>query len=118
MDTLSVKPPPEPLPKVQARHLERADTAWRARVAGATWKQAAQMAGYATPESAIKGVQSAFGELPPLQAADLRNLWRDRLEVLWRQTLTDIAEQRPGAVTAGVRVAQAAALLDGLNAPV
>jgi hypothetical protein len=38
----------------------------------------------------------------------------DRLEALWRQSVKDVTEQRPGAVTAAVRVSWAAIALDGL----
>lgn len=44
-------------------------------------------------------------------------LWRERLELLYKQALADVHEQRPGAVTAAVRIAQVAAKLDGLDAP-
>lgn len=55
--------------------------------------------------------------MPTVKRDDLRNLWRDRLEGIWRQAFKDALEGRPGAITAAVRVHQAAALLDGLNAP-
>lgn len=66
----------------------------------------------------MKGVRTAYGTLPRIDRDDLRNLWRSRLEVAWRQVVKDMFDQRPGAVTAAVRVAYAAAALDGLNAPV
>ena len=37
---------------------------------------------------------------------------------MWRQVQKDMTEQRPGAVTAAVRVAGAAIALDGLAEPV
>jgi len=109
---------PDPLPKVRADHLQRAEVAWRMRVLGATWKQAAAEAGYADDTAAMKAVRTAFGTVPRVERDELRRLWRDRLESLWRQALLDASEQRAGAVTAGVRVVTAAASLDGLNEPV
>jgi hypothetical protein len=97
---------------------QRAQRAWAARVAGATWDQAATAAGYRHKSSCIRGVQRYFDRLPDLEdTPERRRLWRARLEVLWRQTVVDASQQRPGAVRAGVAVAQRAAALDGLDAP-
>jgi len=104
-------------PKIRADHLQRAEIGWRARVAGATWKQVAEVAGYASAPNALRGVRDGLGSIPQVDVQEMRVLWRDRLEVMWQQTLRDMREQKPGAVTAGVRVATAAAALDGLNAP-
>ena len=113
---MSTREPPEPQPRlVRADALDRAERAWHARVAGATWLQAAQVAGFSDDAHAIRAVRQMYGELPSWDREETRALWRDRLEWLWRQTLTDAAEQRAGAVTAGVRVATAAAALDGLS---
>jgi hypothetical protein len=106
---------PPPAPTITGAHLARADRAWMARVTGMTWRQAADVAGYGSPEAAMKGVRTAYGVLPRIDREDLRHLWRDRLEVTWRQAIRDVMEQRPGAVTAAVRVAHAATALDGLN---
>ncbi len=35
----------------------------------------------------------------------------------WQLVMRDMADQRPGAVTAAVRIATTAAVLDGLNEP-
>lgn len=94
----------------------KADVAWRARTAGATWAEAAAMSGYASAQSCYKSVVKHRGALPQVEADHLRELWRERLETLWRQALRDVADRRPSAVTHGVRVASAAAALDGLNA--
>jgi hypothetical protein len=117
MQDLPSTPPPTPTGPVRGDALERADTAWRARVAGATWRQAAEVAGYADAQSACHSVRSVFGELPAPSREDLREVWRARLELLWSQALRDSAEQRAGAVTAGVRVAGMAITLDGLAEP-
>lgn len=75
------------------------------------------MSGFASAQTACRGVQVYFGRLPPVNSEDSRALWRERLEVLWRQGVQDVSEQRPGAVRAAVAVAQRAAALDGLDAP-
>ena len=95
----------------------RAQRAWSARVGGATWEQTAELAGYANGPAALRGVKNYFGQLPQLDREDLRDLWRDRLEVLWAQSVTDVGEQRSGAVRSAVAVAQRASALDGLDAP-
>jgi len=109
--------PPGPIRKVRGDALSRADDAWRLRVAGATWAEVATVVGFANAENAIRAVRQVYGSLPEVPREELRTLWRERLERLWRQTLMDATEHRPGAVMAGVRVAQAAARLDGLDAP-
>ena len=114
---LSGAEPPEPVMKRRADAMRRADHAWRARVAGATWQDAATIAGYANGENAIRAVRQVYGTLPAIERAELRQLWRDRLELAWRQSARDVAEQRLGAITAAVRVASAACALDGLNEP-
>jgi hypothetical protein len=114
---LPPKPPPEPSPRVSAPVLRKATTVWSARVAGATWQQAAEVAGYRSREAAMKAVRNTYGQLPRIERDDARHLWRERGELLWRQALRDALDQRSGAVTAAVRVIQAMTALDGLNAP-
>lgn len=97
--------------------LTRVDQAWRARVAGASWRQAATIAGYTDENNCARAVKRVYGKLPTPEREDLRRLWRDRLEVTWRQAITDLLEQRPGAITHAVRVQTAAARLDGLDEP-
>lgn len=109
--------PPEPAVKRRADAMARADVAWRARIAGATWQTAAEVAGYANGENAARGVRQTYGTLPEVDRVDLRRLWRERLEALWQQVYRDALDRQPGSVTAAVRVAQAAAKLDGLDAP-
>lgn len=109
--------PPEHLPKVRADALERAATAWEVRVRGGTWEAAAAASGYSSAQNAMRSVRSVFGSLPSLEKDEARRLWRDRLEALWRQALADAEATRPGAVTAAVRVAEAASRLDGLAEP-
>lgn len=117
MDELRGPEPPKPVRRVRADHLDRVERAWRARIAGATWKEAAALAGYKNGDDACRQVRRTFGVLPPLDRTQQRDLWRERLELLWRQAVKDSVEQRTGAVTAGVRVVSAAAALDGLNEP-
>lgn len=104
-------------PNLRADKRSKATAVWEARVAGATWDQAAQIAGYANGSNAQKAVVDIYGTTPRVDREHLRNLWRDRLEVTWKQALRDMIDQKPGAITAAVRVATAAAVLDGLNAP-
>ena len=111
------KPPPPPSPRVSAPVIRKASTAWQARVTGLSWEQAADAAGYGSSEAAMKAVRNTYGHVPRIERADARHLWRERVEVLWRLALRDVVDQRPGAVTAAVRVAQAATTLDGLNEP-
>lgn len=108
--------PPEPR-SVRADMAERAERAWQARVLGATWREAAQVAGYSDASNAVRAVRGVYGELPKVERDDLRHLWRTRLEKVWRQAYADVLERRSGAVTAAVRVAGAAAALDGLDEP-
>ena len=82
-----------------------------------SWSQVAKQVGYSNRQNAQRAVKVRCGTLPQPQRQELRDLWRDRLERLWLQSVKDTAEQRTGAVTAAVRVVQAACLLDGLNAP-
>ena len=105
---------PTPTHVVRGDALARAEQAWRARVAGGTWRQVAEVSGYADGPAACHAVKAIYGELPTEQREDLRALWRARLELLWAQALRDATERRPGAVTAGVRVAGMALTLDGL----
>lgn len=96
---------------------QRAQRAWSARVAGATWDQAATAAGFAHNSSCIRAVQRYFARVPEVEdTPERRRLWRERLEVLWRQTMLDVNQQRPDAVRAGGAVVQRAAALDGLDA--
>ena len=114
---LSGPEPPQPVTKRRADALQRADLAWRARVSGATWEAAAQVAGFSSGENALRGVRPTDGTLPEVDRAEVRRLWRERLEALWRQVYRDALDRQPGSVTAAVRVAAAATRLDGLDAP-
>jgi hypothetical protein len=106
-----------PKQTVRADAAQRAAAAWNARVLGASWEQAAQIAGFSNAPNAHRAVTNAYGQVPEPERDELRRVWRDRLEHSWRQVVRDMAEQRPGATTASVRIAGAAAALDGLNEP-
>ncbi len=65
----------------------------------------------------MRAVRHVYGSLPEVERGELRALWRERLERLWRQAYRDALDRQPGGVTAAVRIAQAATRLDGLDAP-
>ena len=100
---------------MRADALARAEKAWAVRVAGGTWAQAAEVAGFSDAQHAQRAARNVFGDLPVVDREERRDVWRERFEAMWRQGQRDMAEQRAGAVTACVRVATAAVALDGLN---
>lgn len=108
---------PEPTRSVRADMADRAERAWVARVLGASWKDAAMVSGYSDGSNCRRAVMSVYGQLPKIDREHLRTLWRERGELLWRQVVKDVHNGVPGAVTAAVRVMQAAARLDGLDEP-
>lgn len=108
---------PDGLTRFNAAAQDRVNRAWMLRVMGASWDQVAEQVGYSSGSNACRAVREAMGELPQPQRDELRDLWRSRIEVLWRQSLRDVNQQRPGALSAGVRIAERAARLDGLDAP-
>jgi hypothetical protein len=77
----------------------------------------AEIVGFHDAPTAHRAVKRWFGRVPEIDPDESRAMWRERLELLWRQSLTDSTQQRPGAVRAAVAVAQRAAALDGLDAP-
>lgn len=106
-----------PAQVVRADAAQRAQRAWAARVSGSTWAEAAGIAGYSDAAVACRAVKRYFGTLPRIESEDMRDLWRERLETLWAFAHRDARKGRPGALRAGVAVAQRAAALDGLDAP-
>lgn len=84
---------------------------------GGSWDQAATIAGYSDGSNALRAVRAVYGTLPTIEREEQRRLWRDRLEVFYRQALKDLHNGVPGATTAAVRIAERAARLDGLDAP-
>lgn len=96
---------------------ERARRATVARAAGMSWLDAAEYAGYKSPQAAIHAVDRfTGGKLPAVPVAQLRDKWRARLELLWELTL-DEAKRSGGSARAAVAVVDRAAKLDGLDAP-
>lgn len=95
----------------------RAERAWSARVIGASWHEAAEVAGFTDAANCLRAVRNYFGKLPEPDRDHLRDMWRERLEHLWRQAIADVQEQKPGAVRAAVALAQRASAMDGLDAP-
>lgn len=108
---------PRPSAVVRADAAQRAQRAWTARVSGSTWDEAAQLAGYADAATACRGVKNYLGALPVVERDDLRDLWRQRMELLWSYAARDAETGRPGALRAGTAIAQRAAAMDGLDAP-
>lgn len=102
---------------VRADAAQRAEAMWLARIGGATWEQARVIGGYSDIPHAIRAVRSYYGELPKLDRTELRGIWRERLEQIWRQLTEDMRDRVPGSTTSAVRVVTAAAALDGLNEP-
>lgn len=102
---------------MQADAAQRAQRAWSARVAGNTWAGVAELVGFADASTACRAVRTYFGTLPQHDREETRSLWRERHEVVWRQTIKDMAKDKPGATRAAVAVARSAALLDGLDQP-
>ncbi|WP_230103897.1 hypothetical protein [Microbacterium sp. Bi121] len=101
----------------RADAMRRATDAWSLRIAGHTWEQVAQKVGFNDGPAAHRAVKNFFGNVPTPAHDELRILARARGEVVFRQALTDVLEQRPGAVRAAVAVLQRQAALDGLDAP-
>lgn len=91
--------------------------AWNARILGASWKEAAEIAGYRDPNAAMKAVRRWRGHMPQPELEEHRELARQRGERLWREAWKDVIDHKPGAVTAAVRVLHRQASLLGLDAP-
>lgn len=108
----------KPRTQLDAVAFQKASSAWTARVHGLSWAQVAQHSGYSDASSAHHAVKRAFGELPVIEKEDLRDLWRERIELAWKQAVLDMKDRVPGATTASVRIATCAVQLDGLAAPV
>lgn len=99
----------------RADTIERAERAYFARVSGATWTQAAEVAGYTDAANCCRAVRRVFDELPAPDREHQRHLVRDRLDTLYRLALKDAHDRRPGAVTSAVRVLELMSRLDGLT---
>lgn len=102
---------------VRADAATRAHRAWAARAAGGTWAEVADLCGYASPGNACRAVSAYFGQLPQLDREELRALWRERHELMWRQSQRAVRDDKPGALRAAVAVARSASQLDGLDQP-
>lgn len=108
---------PETPAKVYAGSMQKVADAWAMRVRGAEWGEIARAVGYANPQNAMRAVRNYAGRLPEPQMAELRSLWRERLEFLWPTAVRDVESGKPGGMRAAVAVAQRAAQLDGLDQP-
>ncbi|OAN37437.1 hypothetical protein A4X16_16640 [Microbacterium sp. H83] len=97
--------------------MQRAAQAWHLRVLGRTWAEIAEAVGFANDANAIRAVRRFVGKLPEPDVDETRTVWRERMEHLWGIAARDAEAGRPGAIRAGVAVAQRASALDGLDAP-
>lgn len=97
--------------------MQRAAEGWHLRVIGRTWQQIADELGYANPSNAHRAVMRFAGTIPDPKPDTLREMWRARMERLWTLAHRDAENGRPGALRAGVAIADRASRLDGLDAP-
>lgn len=97
--------------------MQRAAEGWHLRVIGRTWQQIADELGYANPSNAHRAVMRFAGTIPDPKPDTLREMWRARMERLWSLAHRDAEAGRPGALRAGVAIADRASRLDGLDAP-
>jgi len=95
--------------------IQKAARGWHLRVIGRTWAQIADEVGYANPANAHRAVSRFAGSAPDPELTMLKKLWRERMEHLYSLAARDAEEARPGALRAGVAIAQRAAALDGLD---
>ncbi len=97
--------------------MQRAAQAYHLRVMGKTWAEIAADVGFSNDANAIRAVRRFVGKLPEPSADETRTVWRDRMEHLWSLAARDAEQGRPGALRAGVAIADRASRLDGLDAP-
>jgi AraC-like DNA-binding protein len=97
--------------------MQRAAEAWHLRVLGKTWTEIAHQVGYANDANVIRAVRRFVGRLPEPSPEETRTVWRARMEHLWGIAVRDADAGRPGALRAGVAIADRASRFDGLDAP-
>lgn len=96
----------------------RTAEAWRLRTEqGLPWDEIAERVGYANGPNALRAVRRWRQSLPALDVARMRDEAIGRAEWLVRKAAEDVEQDRPGAVTAMVRVEGRLASLVGLDAP-
>jgi len=105
------------VPAKRADAQERAERAYVARLHGATWREAARVAGYTDQANARRAVERWMGDVPGPEREVQREILREQTQAVLRQALQDVRDRRPGAVTAAVRVLDLQMRLDGLGAP-
>ena len=108
---------PTKRPMRRGEAMQRASQGWHLRVTGRTWQQIADELGYANPSNAHRAVMRFAGTIPDPKPDTLRDLWRARMEHLWNLAARDADAGRPGALRAGVAIADRASKFDGLDAP-
>ena len=65
------------------------------RVAGAPREEIAAVVGYSCDANAIRAVKRVFGRLPTPDREMVREVWRERHEVVWRIALQDAEPPQP-----------------------
>lgn len=105
--------------RTRADAAERASTAWRMRVAGHGWDDIARTLGMkGGAPAAHRAVSRYFGRVPQPDREMLREVARQRTEMLWLRAAEKVEEApSPATIRAAVAVLERAAKLDGLDAP-
>ena len=104
--------------QLRADTIERAQRAYLARVSGASWAQAAEVAGFTDAANCHRAVRHVFEEVPAVDREEQRQIVRDRLDGLLRIAMKDAVERRhTTAVQAVARVIELQMKLDGLAEP-
>lgn len=67
---------------VRSDAFERAMVTSDARERGATWREAAEIAGFSDPANCIRAVRRARGHVPTMALEVVREVWRERIEDL------------------------------------
>lgn len=105
--------------RTRADAAERASTAWRMRVAGHGWDEIAKTLGMkGGAPAAHRAVSRYFGKVPQPDREMLREVARQRTEMLWLRAAEKVEETpSPATIRAAVAVLERASKLDGLDAP-
>lgn len=86
-------------------------------MSGASWASIAEECGYSSPSNACRAVGRFGAGLPDIDVDAMRRTAVERGEQLWAQAWQDVVEDKPGCITAAVRVLGRQASLLGLDQP-